>query len=188
MLDSTLKGQLATYLGRLTATVEIAAALDDSATAVELRTLLAEIASLSGRIRLIEQHDGDIRRPSFSIATAGSEPRVRFAGVPLGHEFTSLVLALLQAGGVAPKADAELLAAIAAIDTDLVFETFVSLSCQNCPDVVQALNLMAAINPRIRHTMIDGALCQDEVARRDILSVPSVFLNGATFGQGRMTL
>ena len=188
MLDPTLKSQLATYLDRLTATVELAAALDDSPAAAALRTLLAEIASLSGRIRLVEHADGEVRRPSFSIATAGSEPRVRFAGVPLGHEFTSLVLALLQAGGVAPKADAQLLAAVAAIDTDLVFETVVSLSCQNCPDVVQALNLMAAVNPRIRHTMIDGALYQDEVARRDILAVPSVFLNGVNFGQGRMTL
>ncbi len=188
MLDSTLKAQLATHLERLSDSVEIAAHLDESPAAAELRSLLGDLASLSARIRVVERADATERRPSFSIATAASAPRVRFAGVPLGHEFTSFVLALLQAGGLAPKAAPDLLAAIRAIDTDLVFETFVSLSCQNCPDVVQALNLMAAVNPRIRHTMIDGALYQDEVARRDVLAVPAVFLNGEPFGQGRMTL
>jgi NADH-dependent peroxiredoxin subunit F len=193
MLDANLKTQLAGYLERLTNDVEISACLDESPAATELRSLLGTLAGLSPRIRLVERTPADgvaagLRRPSFSVARLGAEPRVHFAGVPLGHEFTSLVLALLQAGGVAPKADPALLEAARAIDTDLVFETFVSLSCQNCPDVVQALNLLAAVNPRIRHTMIDGALHQEEVARREILAVPSVVLNGAPFGQGRMSL
>ena len=111
---------------------------------------------------------------------------LRFAAIPMGHEFTSLVLALLQAGGHPPKVDADFIAQIQALDGDFVFETYMSLSCHNCPDVVQALNLMAVLNPRIRHTAVDGGLFQDEVDARQIMAVPSVYLNGAPFGSGRM--
>ena len=113
---------------------------------------------------------------------------VAFAGLPMGHEFTSLVLALLQVGGHPPKADAELLEQIRNLPGEYNFETYISLTCQNCPDVVQALNLMSVINPKIRHTMIDGALFQDEVNARQIMAVPTVFLNGEVFGQGRMSV
>ena len=110
---------------------------------------------------------------------------MRFAGIPLGHEFTSLVLALLQVGGHPPKVSPEVLEQVRQLDGDYLFETYFSLSCQNCPDVVQALNTMSVVNPRIRHVAIDGALFQDEVASREVMAVPSVFLNGKPFGQGR---
>jgi alkyl hydroperoxide reductase subunit F len=126
------------------------------------------------------------RAPSFGIASAGEAPRVRFAGLPMGHEFTSLVLALLQVGGHPAKLEADVIEQIRALDGDFVFETYMSLTCQNCPDVVQALNVLAALNPRIRHVAIDGALFQDEVAQRQIMAVPTVYLNGQVFGQGRM--
>ena len=106
----------------------------------------------------------------------------------MGHEFTSLVLALLQVGGHPSKAAQDTLDSVMALDVDLHFETYFSLSCQNCPDVVQALNLMSVLNPRITHTAIDGALFQDEVDARQVLSVPAVFLNGEPFEQGRMSL
>jgi alkyl hydroperoxide reductase subunit F len=187
MLDSTIKTQLKTYLERLQRPVTLRASLDASATADEIRTLLRDIAELSPLVQL--QEDGAAtRRPSFEVGAAGEIARVSFAGVPLGHEFTSLVLALLQAGGHPPKVSEQTIEQIRGLSGPLAFETFVSLSCHNCPDVVQALNLMAALNPAISHVMIDGARFQDEVARREIMAVPTVFLNGEPFGQGRMTL
>ena len=150
--------------------------------------LLSDIAALSPRVVLeVRREDAEIK-PSFALRRAGEEPRLRFAGVPMGHEFTSLVLALLQVGGHPPKADAETLDQVRSLEGELSFETFVSLSCQSCPDVVQALNLMSVVNPQVRHTMIDGALFQAEVERRGVMAVPCVFLNGEPFGQGRMLL
>ncbi|HJV80439.1 alkyl hydroperoxide reductase subunit F [Noviherbaspirillum sp.] len=188
MLDDNLKTQLKSYLEKITQPIEIVASLDSSESAHEMSSLLNDIANLSSHITLTEQRGTDERTPSFSLNRAGSNMGIRFAGVPMGHEFTSLVLALLQVGGHPSKADAEVLEQIRALEGEFVFETYISLSCQNCPDVVQALNLMAVINPNIRHTMIDGALFQDEVAARQIMAVPTVFLNGESFGQGRMSL
>jgi alkyl hydroperoxide reductase subunit F len=139
-------------------------------------------------VQVIESTDTVEFVPSFAVRTVGGESRVRFAGVPLGHEFTSLVLALLQVGGYPPKVDAALIEQIRGIEGDFEFQTFVSLSCHNCPDVVQAVNLLAVVNPRIRHTMVEGSAFQPVVTAREIMSVPSVFLNGELFGSGRMTL
>lgn len=188
MLDANLKKQLSTYLQHIVNPVELSLSLDDSAKAQELSELAREIVELSDRITLTEGARTGRRTPSLGIAPAGEAPRVEFAGVPMGHEFTSLVLALLQAGGHPPKADAALIEQIRALEGEYRFETYISLSCQNCPDVVQALNLMATLNPNIRHVMIDGALFQTEVNERNVMAVPSVYLNGQPFGQGRMTL
>jgi alkyl hydroperoxide reductase subunit F len=187
MLDNNLKTQLKAYLERLHEPVEIVASLDERVAATEMRALLADIDGLSELVSV--RYDGnDERRPSFRIARAGTDMGVHFAAVPMGHEFTSLVLALLQAGGHPPKVEAEQIEQIRGLDTDLVFETWMSLSCHNCPDVVQALNLMAVLNPRVRHVAIDGALFPDEVEQRQIMAVPAVFLNGQPFGSGRMEL
>ncbi|MCM3012093.1 alkyl hydroperoxide reductase subunit F, partial [Bacillus subtilis] len=132
-----------------------------------------------------ERRDDAERKPSFSIGEPGKSAGIRFAGIPMGHEFTSLVLALLQTGGHPIKLDDDVIEQIRALDGDYAFETFFSLSCQNCPEVVQALNVMSLINPRIRHVAIDGALFQDEVESRQIMAVPTMFLNGASFGKGR---
>ncbi|MEI8265950.1 MAG: alkyl hydroperoxide reductase subunit F [Betaproteobacteria bacterium] len=194
MLDTTLKAQLKAYLERITLPVELIASLDDRPASAQMRELLEEIATLNDKVSV--RLDGDHpRRPSFAVkrvGAQGSDRELRFAAVPLGHEFTSLVLALLQAGGHPPKVEAEVAAQIRAIDPGegrvLRFETWMSLSCHNCPDVVQALNLMAVLNPRIQHVAIDGALFRDEVDARQILAVPMVFLDGEPFGSGRMTL
>lgn len=188
MLDATLKSQLAEYLQRLTAPVEITAHVDDRSESREMLQLLAELTSLSPRITVSEVRDANTRTPSFALARPGEQARIGFAGLPLGHEFTSLVLALLQVGGYPPKVDASVIAQIQSLEGDFQFETYISLSCQNCPDVVQALNLLAVVNPRIRHTMVDGALFEQEVASKRILSVPAIYLNGEPFGQGRMDL
>jgi alkyl hydroperoxide reductase subunit F len=189
MLDANLKQQLQAYLERMTQPVEIVATLDESEAAGEMRGLLIEIAALSGQIKLVQRTaDGSVRAPSFNVSRAGAAMGIRFAGIPMGHEFTSLVLALLQAGGHPPKVDAAVVEQIRALDDDLDFEVYVSLSCQNCPDVVQAMNLMAVLNPRVRATMIDGALFQAEVEAKQIMSVPSLYLNGEPFGQGRTTV
>ncbi len=188
MLDAAIKTQLQTYLGKVTHDVEITASLDHSEKSQEMREMLQEITALSSRLSYKESHEDNERKPSFALNRAGSDMGVRFAGIPMGHEFTSLILALLQVGGHPPKADPDVLDQIRQLDGDYVFETYISLTCQNCPEVVQALNLMAVINPKIRHVMIDGALFQDEVNQRQIMAVPSLFLNGQPFGQGRMEL
>ena len=188
MLDANLKGQLKGYLDNVKQPIELVAALDDSAKANELYELLQEIDGLSDMITLREDGDSDVRRPSFAINRVGTDVGVRFAGIPMGHEFTSLVLALLQVGGHPSKATPELIQQVQELDGHFEFETYFSLSCQNCPDVVQALNLMSVLNPSVKHTAIDGALFQAEVEEREIMAVPSVYLNGKLFGQGRMKL
>ena len=187
MLDANIKTQLADYLEKLQAPIELVASLDDSPAAQQMRELLADIAALSPKV--IARNDGaDARKPSFTVGRPGEAARIRFAGIPMGHEFTSLVLALLQTGGHPPKVEPEVIEQIRALDGDYKFETFISLSCHNCPDVVQALNLIAVLNPRATSVMIDGAMFQDVVNERQIMAVPTVFLNGEPFGQGRMTI
>lgn len=187
MLDANTTAQLKAYLGNLRRPIELVASLDASPKSAEMRSLVEEVAAQSDLVTA--RFDGDdARRPSFAIRADEGRAEAVFAGLPMGHEFTSLILALLHVGGHPPKEEAELLDAVHALEGDFVFETFFSLSCQNCPDVVQALNIMAALNPNIRHTAIDGALFQDEVERRQVMAVPAVFLNGEPFGQGRMDL
>ncbi|WNF48529.1 alkyl hydroperoxide reductase subunit F [Pseudomonas sp. SG20056] len=185
MLDANLQTQLKAYLEKVTLPFEIVASLDDSAKSQELLELLQSIVGLTDKITL--KTDGsDARRPSFSLNRPGVNIGLTFAGIPMGHEFTSLVLALLQVGGHPSKLDAETIAQIQAVEGTFEFETYFSLSCQNCPDVVQALNLMAVLNPNIRNVSIDGALFQEEVERRQIMAVPSIYLNGEVFASGRM--
>jgi len=186
MLDTNLKTQLKAYLEKVTQPFEIVASLDDGEKSREMLSLLQDIAELSDKITLKTDGD-DARKPSFSLNRIGGNISLRFAGIPMGHEFTSLVLALLQVGGHPSKTAPEVIEQIKALDGDYRFETYFSLSCQNCPDVVQALNLMAVLNPNIKHVAIDGALFQDEVEARQIMSVPSIYLNGELFTQGRMS-
>jgi len=190
MLDSNVKAQLKAYLERLRQPVELVATPDESDKSREMVELLREIGALSPHVS-VREDGADTRRPSFSLGRPGEAARVRFAGIPMGHEFTSLVLALLQVGGHPPKVDealAERVRAIGASVGRFRFEAYISLSCHNCPDVVQALNIMAVLNPRIESVMVDGALYQDEIEARKVMAVPSVYLNGEPFGQGRMTL
>ena len=185
MLDVALKNQLKAYLEKLTRPIELVASTDSGDKSREMLELLREIAELSPLITVSERDDAE-RKPSFTIGRTGEPSNLRFAAIPLGHEFTSLVLALLQMGGHPPKFDASVIEAIRNLEGDFHFETYMSLTCQNCPEVVQALNLMAVLNPRVRHVTIDGALFQDEVAQRQIMAVPTIYLNGQVFGQGRM--
>ncbi len=188
MLDAATKAQLKSYLERATQPIEIVASLDDSKASGEMLSLLKDVAEASPLIKLTESRDDSHRKPSFSVNRPSENHGPRFAGLPMGHEFTSLILALLQIGGYPPKVEQAVLDQIKALDGDFEFEVYVSLTCHNCPDVVQALNLMAVQNPRIRTTMIEGGTFQEEVKERQIMAVPTVFLNGTEFGQGRMTL
>ncbi len=189
MLDANMKAQLKTLLERINEPVELVPFIDDQPKSLETLELLKDIEALSDKVSVVEgRPNAGERVPSFSVSRAGTDMGIRFAGLPMGHEFTSLVLALLQAGGYPPKVEADQIEAIKALETDLVFETYISLSCHNCPDVVQALNLMSVLNPRIRHSMIDGGVFQAEVTEKNIMAVPTILLNGEAFGQGRMTL
>ena len=186
MLDPALATQLQGYLEHLRHPIELVASLDDSPKSAELHSLLNEIAAMSDLIAVGRRHD--VRAPSFAVERIGSEIGVRFAGIPMGHEFTSLVLALLHVGGHPSKEAAETIERVRNLDGNYSFETYFSLSCQNCPDVVQALNLMSVLNPKITHVAIDGGLFPGEVEERQVLAVPTVFLNGQPFASGRMTL
>ncbi|MFC0131024.1 alkyl hydroperoxide reductase subunit F [Massilia eurypsychrophila] len=186
MLDATLKTQLQGYLQNLRAPITLIATLDDGAKSTELRELLADIASLSDKVT-VDESGSDSRAPSFLIAKQGETRGVRFAAIPLGHEFTSLVLALLWTGGHPPKVNAEILDQIKALDGGN-FEVYMSLSCHNCPDVVQAAALMAIYNPNINTVVIDGGMYQAEVDERQVMGVPMVFKDATLFGSGRMTL
>jgi alkyl hydroperoxide reductase subunit F len=191
MLDPALASQLAAYLDRVTVPVELIAALDDSTHSAQLRDLLSDISGMSPMITLDLTGEAATeldRRPSFRIRRAGTGTEVAFAGIPLGHEFSSLVLALLQVGGHPSTADENLIERIRQLPGEHRFETFLSLSCQNCPDVVQALNLMSILNPRITHVAVDGAIFPEEAQRRGVLAVPTVFRDGEPFAHGRMTL
>jgi alkyl hydroperoxide reductase subunit F len=188
MLDTNTKAQLSAYLQRISQPVEIVASLDDTPDSVEMRSLLKDIADASPLMKVSETTGGPHRTPSFSVNRPGENHGPRFAGLPMGHEFTSLVLALLQVGGYPPKVEQAILEQVRALDGDFEFEVYVSLTCHNCPDVVQALNLMAIQNPRIKTTMIEGGIFQDEIKEREIMGVPTVFLNGTMFGNGRMSL
>lgn len=200
MLDPQLAAQLQQYLGMLRRPLTLTATLGDDAQSAELHALLQQIAGMSEHITLhvasgasgaaqantAAPPASDVRQPSFSISRPDAEQHLRFAAIPLGHEFTSLVLALLWTGGHPPKVDAAIIERIRALPGSYHFEVFMSLSCQSCPEVVQALALMAVFNPQVRVTVVDGALFQAEVEARQIMAVPTVLLNGAIFASGRM--
>ncbi len=190
MLEQSIKSQLAAYLTKIIRPVTVSVNIDNSAKSRELLALASEIADMSSHIDLQVTEDTAERAPLMAINAQEHKgaARVVFAGIPMGHEFTSLVLALLQAGGHPAKEEQAILDQIVLLEGEIKLETYISLSCQNCPEVVQALNLMAVLNPNISHTMIDGALFPKEVEERNILAVPAVFANGELFGQGRMTL
>lgn len=187
MLDAQMKTQLQAYLQNLRQPIRLIATLDSSDKSAELRELLLEIAELSDKVSF-DDSGNDARKPSFVIAKEGEARGVRFAAIPLGHEFTSLVLALLWTGGHPPKVEAEVLEQIKALDAQMKFEVYMSLSCHNCPDVVQAATLMAIYNPKIDTTVIDGSLNQAEVEARQVMAVPMVYMNDQVFGSGRMSL
>ncbi|MBC6976190.1 alkyl hydroperoxide reductase subunit F [Bacillus sp. Xin] len=186
LLDADIKGQLAQYLQLMERDVllKVSAASDD--TSKDMLALVDELAAMSSKIK-VEKIELE-RTPSFSINRVGEDTGVVFAGIPLGHEFNSLVLALLQVSGRTPKVEQKVINQIKNIQGEYRFESYISLSCHNCPDVVQALNLMSVLNPHIKHTMIDGAAFKEEVENKDIMAVPTVFLNGQTFGSGRMVI
>ncbi|CAM3615984.1 alkyl hydroperoxide reductase subunit F [Brevibacillus invocatus] len=186
MLDADIKAQLEQYLQLLESDILLKVSAGSDKVSNEMNLLVDQLATISPKIK-VEQTDLS-RTPSFSVNRIGEDTGVTFAGVPLGHEFTSLVLALLQVSGRAPKVDQSVIDQVKSIKGEYHFETYVSLSCHNCPDVVQALNLMSILNPGITHTMIDGAAYKEEVESKNIMAVPTVFLNGEHFGGGRMTL
>ena len=186
MLETAIKQQLDQYLQLMEGDVVLRVSAGEDKVSSEMLELVNELASMSSRIS-VERATLE-RTPSFSVNRPSEETGIVFAGIPLGHEFTSLVLALLQVSGRAPKVDADTIKQIQNIEGTYHFESYISLSCHNCPDVVQALNVMSVLNPNITHTMIDGAAFKDEVEAKEIMAVPTVFLNGESFGNGRMSL
>ncbi|MGM0896696.1 MAG: alkyl hydroperoxide reductase subunit F [Bacillota bacterium] len=186
ILDAQIKAQLEQYLQLLEGDVLLQVSAGSDKVSKDMVDLVEELSAMSPRIQM-ERAELE-RTPSFSVTRPGEQTGITFAGIPLGHEFTSLVLALLQVSGRAPKAEQKTMDQIKALDGTYHFESYISLSCQNCPEVVQSLNLMSVLNPNITHTMIDGAAFKEEVESKDIMAVPTVFLNGESFASGRMSL
>jgi len=186
ILDTEIKNQLSEYLKLMEGEVLIKLSAGSDSVSEDMTKLVQELADMSSLIKIEEAKLA--RTPSFSVNRLGEDTGVAFAGIPLGHEFTSLVLAILQVSGRGPKLDNKVIERVKKIDGIYNFETYISLSCHNCPEVVQALNTMSILNPNISHTMIDGAAYKDEVEDRDIMAVPSIYLNGEFFGSGRMDI
>ena len=186
IFDEQLKTQLLEYLKLMEGDVQITLSVGDDKASQDMKQMFDEVLALSTRV-MVEAKTLE-RTPSFSIDRLGEDTGIVFAGVPLGHEFSSFVLALLQVSGRPPKVEADIIGRIKAIKETLRFETYVSLSCHNCPEVVQALNLMSLLNPNITHTMIDGTVFQAEVDAKEIMGVPAIYLNGSFFGGGRLTI
>ncbi|MEI4617488.1 alkyl hydroperoxide reductase subunit F [Bacillus cereus] len=186
ILDADIKTQLSQYLQLMENDILLKVSAGDDNVSKDMLALVDELATMSSKIT-VEKVELE-RTPSFSVNRPGEDTGVVFAGIPLGHEFTSLVLALLQVSGRAPKVEQKLIDQIKNIQGEYHFESYINLSCHNCPDVVQALNVMSVLNPGITHTMIDGAAFKEEVESKDIMAVPTVYLNGESFGSGRMTL
>ncbi|NLK29322.1 MAG: alkyl hydroperoxide reductase subunit F [Clostridiales bacterium] len=186
ILDIEIKNQLSEYLKLMENDILIKLSTGDDPVSKDMTALVEELVTMSPRIKM--ELAELPRTPSFRINRIDEDTGITFAGIPLGHEFTSLVLAILQISGREPKVDRKVMDIVKQIKGEYHFETYISLSCQNCPEVVQALNIMSVLNPNITHTMIDGAVYKDEVESKDILAVPSIYLNGEFFGSGRMTL
>lgn len=186
LLDGDIKAQLSQYLQLMEGSVLIKVSAGSDSVSSDMIALVDEIASMTSLITT--ERTKLPRTPSFSIQRAGEENGITFAGIPLGHEFNSLVLALLQVSGRAPKVEQKIIEQIRALKGSYQFESYISLSCHNCPEVVQALNLMSVLNPAITHTMVDGAVFQEEVQAKNIMAVPVVYLNGEFFSSGRMSV
>lgn len=185
-LDANIKAQLNQYMQLIENDIVLKVSAGEDDTSKDMLALVDELASMSSKIS-VEKAELN-RTPSFSVNRVGEDTGVTFAGIPLGHEFTSLVLALLQVSGRPPKVDQKVIDQVKKISGEYHFESYISLTCHNCPDVVQALNMMSVLNPNITHTMIDGAAYKSEVESKNIMAVPTVYLNGESFGSGRMTL
>ncbi|WP_439949059.1 alkyl hydroperoxide reductase subunit F [Bacillus subtilis] len=186
VLDANIKAQLNQYMQLIENDIVLKVSAGEDDTSKDMLALVDELASMSSKIS-VEKTELN-RTPSFSVNRVGEDTGVTFAGIPLGHEFTSLVLALLQVSGRPPKVDQKVIDQVKKISGEYHFESYISLTCHNCPDVVQALNMMSVLNPNITHTMIDGAAYKSEVESKNIMAVPTVYLNGESFGSGRMTL
>ena len=185
MLNVSLTSQLQTYMRNIRRPVELVVSKGGGQQSHEMLTMLNEIASLTDLVTVIEEQQGNPRKPSFSIRQAGGKAGIQFAATPTGPEFSSFVLAILQVGGHPVIADRPTIEQIRALERDYYFETYISLSCKSCVDVVQGLNMMTVINPRIHNITIDGRIFQNEVSARDISVVPTIYMNGEVFGEGR---
>lgn len=186
MLDAEIKTQLEQYLQLLENDIVLKVSAGSDKVSQDMLAFVDEVAGMSPKIK-VEKTTLE-RTPGFSVDRVGEDSGIVFAGIPLGHEFSSFVLALLQVSGRPPKVEQSIIDQIKNLDGEYHFETYVSLSCTNCPDVVQALNMMSVLNPGIKHTMIEGKAYQEEVESKDILAVPTVYLNGEFFESGRMTI
>lgn len=188
MLTQDILNALKAYTENLTSDVCFVLTEGEHAKRAELFEFLTSLASVSDKLSVdVRQDVASLRSPmSFALEIDGQFNGIQFSGIPSGHEFNSLVLAILQSAGTPLKLDDSLVSLIKGVKEPLHFEVFISLSCHNCPDVVQALNQFAILNDNISSEMIDGGVFQELIEKRDIQGVPSVYLNGELFANGKV--
>ena len=186
MLSNDILKALKTYTENMTNKVTLVLQTGEHEKRTELVEFLTQICSVSENLNLVER-DAALRSPiTFYLEVDGNNNGVHFSGIPSGHEFNSLILAILQSSGTALKLDSTLTNMVQKITEALHFEVFISLSCHNCPDVVQSLNQFALLNKNISAEMIDGGLFKALIDDRNIQGVPSVYLNGELFANGKI--
>ena len=198
LLDANIVEQLKAYFDKIEEPIEIAAFLNDSDKSKELDSFLQEVDAISNKVnytrktfgedKALEETAGITRPTSFTLLKDGKKTGINFYGIPGGHEFNSFILAILGLAGLGKKLEGEQLEKVASVKKPLNIETFVSLSCTHCPEVVQALNLISVNNENITTSMVDSAVYFDEAKEKDIQAVPVVFINGKVSSVGEQTL
>ncbi|TKB44202.1 alkyl hydroperoxide reductase subunit F [Thalassotalea mangrovi] len=188
MLTKDILNAVKAYTNKMTNTVTLVLQPGEHPKRQELESFLQQLTSVSDNLQWrSESFDLGLNSPlSFAIEVNGELNGIVFSGIPGGHEFNSLILAILQSAGSDLKLDNHLQGLIKGVNKPLHFEVFISLSCHNCPDVVQALNQFALLNPHISSEMIDGGLYPELIESRNIQGVPSVYLNGEPFANGKV--
>lgn len=187
MLDALIIEQLKFVYEVLENEITLVVARSEHQKQTDLMTLVTELASTSPKI-IVRESDENSAVPKLTLEYQGKQTGVTFLGVPGGHEFTSLVLAILNSDGKGKLPDEAIKNRIKKIKGPIELRTFISLSCENCPEVVQALNFMALLRDDFRHTMIDGEHFQDEITRLGIQGVPSVMKGDKLLSSGKIGL
>lgn len=191
MLEKDLQEQLKSVFADLSQTIELVYFNSSHADQNQLIELLSDIQSASSKIKVKKSEkpeEQNIAFPGFRIEKQGHPTGITFKGIPGGHEFTSLILAILNSDGKGKFPDENILKRIKNLKGPIRLQTYISLTCENCPDVVQALNLMSLIHEDFKHEMIDGGYVQDEIQKLGIQGVPSIVLNSKLIHSGRIQL
>ena len=198
LLDENIVEQLKAYFDKIETPIEIIAFLNESNKSKELKGFLEEVDAITSKVNVVKKVFGEddilekkleITRPiSFTLTKSGEKTGINFFGIPGGHEFNSFILAILGLSGLGKKLEGEQLEKVQAINKSLNIETFVSLSCTKCPEVIQGLNIISMANNNITSSFVDGGIYPEEKKKKNIQGVPVIFINGQKASAGEKTI